>query len=306
MTHSQTQQPLPKEPSGTSISLFGLAGVAVATTWAYWPTLRQLADTWDREPDYSHGYLVVPLFLFFLYLRRESFPKHLNPSWVGVLLILGSIALRFAGGYYFLTPLDGWSIIPWVMGAALCLGGWSLLRWSLGPTLFLFFMVPLPFRAETLISQPLQKIAAIFSAFVLRCFGYAAFAEETTILVGSKVLEVEQSCSGLRIFVGIFALTCGYLIAFRRELWEAALLLVSAVPVALIANATRIVVTAILYERFTEEAAHKFSHDIAGLLMIPLAALLLGGVQWYLNCLMRDVTKGEVGEVVRKTSSAPA
>jgi exosortase len=139
-------------------------------------------------------------------------------------------------------------------------------------------MVPLPFRAETLISQPLQKVAANFSAFILRCIGQPAFVEDTTILIGSRVLEVEQSCSGLRIFVGIFALACGYLIAFRRELWESALLLLSAVPVALAANAVRIVVTAILFEYFTEEAAHKFSHDVAGWLMIPLAAAMLGAV----------------------------
>ena len=129
-----------------------------------------------------------------------------------------------------------------------------MLRWSLAPTLFLFFMVPLPFRAETLISQPLQKIAANLSAFALRCIGQPAFVEDTTILIGSRILEVEQSCSGLRIFVGIFALACGYLIAFRRELWESALLLLSAIPVALLANAVRIVVTAILFQHFTEDA----------------------------------------------------
>jgi exosortase len=167
-------------------------------------------------------------------------------------------------------------------------------------------MVPLPFRAETLISQPLQQIAAVLSAFVLRCLGQPAFAQETTLLIGHSILEVEQTCSGLRIFVGIFALACGYLIAFRREAWEAALLLVSAIPVALLANALRIVVTAILFQHFTEEAAHTFSHDVAGWLMIPLAAVLLGCVQWYLNCLMRDMAVGDVSDVVRRSDTVLA
>ncbi len=282
-----------------------LLALVVATVWSYWPTLVELAETWEREPDYSHGYLVLPLFAFFLYLRRDLFPTVLRPSWIGLIVILASMGLRFIGGWYFLTPLDGWSIVLWTAGAALCLGGWPLLRWSVGPTLFLLFMVPLPFRMETLVSQPLQRIAAEFSAFLLRCLGQPAFASDTTLLVGNNVLEVEQSCSGLRIFVGIFALACGYLIAFRRELWEAVLLLISAVPVALAANAARIVVTALLYQHFTEDAAHKFSHDVAGWLMIPLAAALLGGVQWYLNCLMRDETAGEVGEIIKQIDTAP-
>lgn len=283
-----------------------VVGLLAVSVWAYWPTMVELVDTWNREPDYSHGFLVLPLFAFFLYIRRDTFPPYLRPSIFGLLVLAGSIALRAAGGWWFLTPLDGWSIVAWVAGVMLCLGGWPLLRWSLGPILFLFFMVPLPFRAETLISQPLQQIAAMFSAFVLRCLGQPAFAEQTTLLVGSSVLEVEQSCSGLRIFVGIFALACGYLLAFRRELWEAALLLASAVPVALTANAARIVVTAILFQHFTEEAAHKFSHDIAGWLMIPLAAALLWCVQWYLNCLMRDAPHGQVSDVMKRSETAPA
>ena len=283
-----------------SINKAALAALVATAVWAYWPTLVDLAATWEREPDYSHGYLVIPLFLVFLYLRRDTYPRIIEPAWGGLLLILASIALRLVGGVIFITPFDGWSIVLWVVGAAMCLGGWPLLRWCLAPTLFLFFMVPLPFRYETLISQPLQRIAATLSSFVLRCLGQPAFAENTTIIVGTDILEVEQSCSGLRIFVGIFALTCGYLIAFRHELWEASLLLVGAVPIALVANATRIVVTAILYRHFTDEAAYKFSHDLAGYLMIPLAAFLLGCLQWYLNCLMSDVTRGEVADVMRQ------
>ena len=279
----------------TGSVLLGLFGI-----WAYWPTLLHLQSIWDREPDYSHGYLVIPLFLFFLYIRRSSFPAVLTPSWIGLVVLLGSIVLRVVGGVIFITPLDGWSIVLWVGGVALCLGGWPLLRWCLGPTLFLAFMVPLPFRYETLISQPLQRIAAILSSFVLRCIGQPAFAEETTIIVGTEILQVEQSCSGLRIFVGVFALTCGYLLAFRRELWEASLLIVAVIPVALVANAIRIVVTAILYRHYADEVAQKFSHDFAGYLMIPLAAFLLWTVQWYLNCLIPDVRRGDVSDLMKQ------
>lgn len=279
---------------------WALLALTLAAGWAYWPTLVSLAEVWEREPDYSHGYLVIPLFLLFLYIRRDTYPRYLAPSLLGLVVIAASIGVRALGATYFMTPLDGWSFVVWTLGATICLGGWPLLRWSWPPILFLVFMVPLPFRAETLISQPLQKIAANLSAFVLRCIGQPAFVEDTTILMGSRILEVEQSCSGLRIFVGILALACGYLIAFRRELWESALLLLSVVPVALLANAARIVVTAILFQHFTEEAAHKFSHDVAGWLMIPLAAAMLGGVQWYLACLMQEEGIGEIGETIRR------
>lgn len=298
-----TQEASSPPRASSQISLVSLGLLLAASAWAYWPTLVDLADTWDREPDYSHGWLVLPLFVFFLYLRRDIYPAVIRPAWYGLLVIAASIALRFIGGWYYFSPMDGWSIVVWFAGVALCLGGRPLLRWSIAPILFLMFMVPLPFRVETMVSQPLQKIAAQLSAFILRCMNQAAFAEETTLIVGNKVLEVEQSCSGLRIFVGIFALACGYLIAFRRELWESVLLIVSAVPVALLANASRIVLTAILFQHLSEESAYKFSHDVAGWLMIPLAAAMLAGVQWYLNCLMRDVTHGELSDVLKRVQS---
>ncbi len=277
-----------------------LVALLTAFVWSYWPTLHHLADTWNREPDYSHGYLVLPLFTCFLWLRRNQFPIHLRPSWFGFVLLVLSISLRIAGGRFFLGPLDGWSIVVWCAGVAMCLGGWDLLRWSLAPILFLLFMVPLPYRCEFLVSEPLQQMAAALSSFLLQCLGQPAFAEETALLLRDRVLQVEQACSGLRIFVGILALACGYLIAIRREAWEAVLLILSVAPVALMANSMRIVVTALLFQYSSDEAAQHFSHDIAGWLMIPIAAGMLAFVQWYLSCLMREVAPSQLSDLVRR------
>ena len=95
--------PLAARPRGIGGALLLLLAVSV---WSYWTTLADLIELWEREPDYSHGYLVVPLFCFFLYLRRDRFPAELTPSWSGVIVLLLSVALRMVGGWYFLTPLD--------------------------------------------------------------------------------------------------------------------------------------------------------------------------------------------------------
>jgi hypothetical protein len=34
--------------------------VLAAGVWSYWPMLTELVAAWEREPDCSHGYLVVP------------------------------------------------------------------------------------------------------------------------------------------------------------------------------------------------------------------------------------------------------
>ena len=62
----------------------------------------------------------------------------------------------------------------------------------------------------------------------------------------------------------------------RWSWWQKTLVLLAALPVAIIANVTRIVVTGLLYHWVSSEAGQKFSHDVAGFVMIPFAA----GILW--------------------------
>ncbi len=193
----------------------------------------------------------------------------------------------------------------WIAGAVLLLGGWKVLAWS-GPAIaFLWFAFPLPYSAELALSRPLQQIATQLSTVVLQLLGQGAIAEGNTILVGEHALEVEQACSGMRIFVGIFALAFAYVLFIRRTWWEKVLLLASAIPIALVANSTRIVITGLLYQYASGDAAKHFSHDVSGWAMIPFAAALFWGVVWYVGRLLPEVEvigttqliSGEAGRV---------
>jgi exosortase len=154
--------------------------------------------------------------------------------------------------------------------------------------MFLFFMVPLPFRLENELSRPLQWIATHGSASVLQLLGQPAISQGTTILLGENTLEVERACSGLRIFMGVFALSYVYAMLARRTWWEGLLIVLAAIPIALVANMSRIVITGLCYQWLSGEAARKFSHDLAGYFMIGLAGSLFGLFVFYLRWLIQD------------------
>ena len=268
----------------------GGALVAAVFAWAYLPTLAKLVNAWNSVDDYSHGFFVAPLALYFLWVRRDSFPGLSGRlAWTGLALIIASIAARALGAWGYVEAVDGLSILLWVAGVVWLFGGWRVLRWSSSSIAFLFFMIPLPWGVEQILRLPLQKVAAGMSAWALQLFGQPALREGTTILLGDFSLEVEEACSGLRIFVGIAALAFAFVIVTRRSWWEKLLLLASVLPVALVSNSTRIVVTGLLHQWVSGEAANKFSHDVAGYVMIPFAAGLLALVYWYLNGLTREV-----------------
>ena len=265
-----------------------IALVGGAFAWAYWPTLAELTNAWDRLPDYSHGYFVVPLALVFLWVRRDGFPGEAGLKWLGLVLIVMSIGVRYVGARYYLGGVDGWSIMVWVAGVVLLFGGHRVLLWSAPSIAFLVFMIPLPYRVERMFSLPLQTAATSISCWTLQFLGQPAIAEGNTIILGEHHLEIEQACCGLRIFMGILALAFAYIVIVRGPWWQKALLAISVVPIALVANATRIVVTGLLYQLVSGDAAERFSHDVAGWVMIPFAALLFALVLWYLHSIVRE------------------
>jgi len=288
-----------------------LIALAVAATaafiWAYWPTLAALVKVWDTEPDYSHGYFVAPIALYFLWARRHTFPgiSHQHRIWPGIALLGLAATFRYLAAEYYLEPIDGWSLLLWFAGLAWVLGGRKCLRWSLPSIIFLIFMIPLPFRVERMLSLPLQQFAAMASGWLLQCFGLPAVAQGNTILLGSHTLEVEQACSGLTIFIGIAALAFAYVVLVRRSWWEKAILVFAVLPIALIANATRIVLTGLLMEYASDEAAQKFTHDLAGWLMLPFAALLFALTLVYLGWLFPSLQQLDVRALVRTQSAHP-
>jgi exosortase len=253
-------------------------GVLLATMiWSYWPTLAEVWSAWMNQPDYSHGILVAPLAAVFLYVRRGTFPAaEVRPAAFG-LGMLGAVSIvRLLAGRYYLLPIDAWTIPFWVAGSVWLLFGWSVLRWSLPSIVFLWFMFPMPYAAESWLSVPLQAIAAKVSTAGLVMLGQPAIAEGNTIWIGDTPLNVAEACSGLRIFMSIFAMAFVFVLFFRWAWWQKALALIMALPVAIVANAVRIIVTGLLFQFVSGEAAHKFMHDLSGLVMIPFA----GGLLW--------------------------
>jgi len=286
-----SQRRLPEQAELSSAWLIG-AGVLVlaSTCWSYWPSLLDTFAAWRKEPDYSHGFLVAPLAAFFLYLRKDELSRaDLRPSALGLILLLACFALRYAAGVYFLQPLDRWTIPLWLMGAVWVLLGWHCLRWALPSIVFLWFMFPLPYTAESLLSVPLQSLATKLSSASLLMLGLPVLAEGNTLWIGEEQLFVEDACSGLRIFVGIFALAFAFVLFSRWPWWQKVLTLVAALPIAIAANVLRIVGTGLLYHWVSGEAGRHFSHDISGLVMIPLAAGLFWLFVKYLDRLLPEV-----------------
>ncbi len=278
----------------------GAVVLLLAFIWSYAPTLAGLFEIWSNEADYSHGFFVIPLAAFFLWLRRDRMPLDhpMAPSVVAIGLLVFALALRLVGVLLYIAPLDALTIPIWLAGSIWLLCGLRWMLWTLPAVAFLFFMAPLPYSIESQLSFPLQSVATTVSAWMLQVVGQPAVTMGNVIVLDDNVLNVEEACSGLRMFLGISALAAAYCIVMRRPWWEKAIVVASVLPIAVVSNSLRIAGTGLCYQYFGEESSKQLIHDSAGFFVIFVAAAMMGALVWYLKRVFVEVESVEIRTIL--------
>lgn len=260
------------------IDLRVAAGLAAALALTYAGVLSSLVRQWSNDDNYSHGFFVLPLAVYFAWERRDALATAVRrPSSIGLILILGSLVVYTAGllgAELFLTRV---SIIGVIGGSVLFVWGWNHFRILLFPTLFLLLMVPLPSIIFNQMAFPLQLLASEVGEAVITTAGIPVLRDGNVLQLPSQTLEVAEACSGIRSLVSLvmLAIVLGYFT--ERRTGARLLIALAAVPIAIIANAARVAGTGLAAEWVSPAAAEGFFHTFSGWLMfvVAFAGLLL-------------------------------
>jgi exosortase len=263
--------------AGLRTPTFALVLVTLVTVvWAYWTTLAEVAERWTVDPQYSHGFL-VPIFAgCLLWMRRRHLAEaDLQPRWWGVGVVLIAAVMRIVGHFLYQPWLDTGSFLICLAGIVATAGGKRGLVWAGPAILFLSFMLPLPYRMQTVLGGTLQRIATEISTYAIQTIGVPAVSEGNVILLTDTKLGVVEACNGLSMLITFFALSTAVAILTKRSFPEKVVIVLSALPIAIFANVARITVTGLLYEVSQGDLARVVFHDLAGWLMMPLALAML-------------------------------
>ena len=246
---------------------------------AFFDSLFATYHIW-QGPQYAHGFIIPIISAVLLYIRKESFRDVPGwHRWIGVGLILFGMVLRVFGGLATVVVLTNWALIPCLLGVFILVGGLPTMRWAGPAIVFLLLMYPFPRIVEESLMHPLQRTAAACSSFTLTTMGIEAVREQNTIYLGEsgQKMDVAAQCSGLRMLTVFTAMGIAVaLFLTERPLWERLLIVVSAIPIAVMANVFRITLTGLLFELLNVQDlnkgwVHYFAHDAAGFVMIPVA-----------------------------------
>ena len=258
-----------------------LAYVGMAATFAvafaiYAPILYYMVLHWRAVEDYSHGFLIAPLALFFAWERRPALRRAaIEPSWWGLVpMLLGTVTLLVGRLGVELMNMRV-SFVLTLIGLVLLILGKQVFRILAFPLLFLFLMVPLPQSIVNVIAFPLQLIAADFAVQALYLLEIPALREGNIIHLAKTQLFVAEACSGLRSLMALLTLGVIFAYFFRRRLWERIVIVLSAIPIEIFVNAFRVALTGVLTHHLGEEAASGWIHQTEGLFTFAIAFVLL-------------------------------
>jgi len=273
--------------------LVAAAITAAALAASYLPSLIELARKWSADPNYSHGYFIIPIALGLLWMRADRLdPAAVRPRWYGWAALVAVLAVRAWAYDRNELLIEQATLVPAVAALVVAFGGWGLLKWAWPSVFYLLFMLPLPSTFNTMLAAPLQRLATIASGAVLQATGLPVLAEGNILYVGPHTLEVARACNGLSMMLTFVALITAVVFVVDRPIWEKVVLFLSAVPIALVSNVLRIAVTAWAYHGLGPQAkvfgrtVDELAHDAAGLAMMPVALLLVGAEMWVLSKLV--------------------
>ncbi|MDR3764905.1 MAG: exosortase/archaeosortase family protein [Acidobacteriota bacterium] len=208
----------------------------------YGHILRALLDDWLHDEDYSYG-LAVPFVaayvLHFRWHKLAQMPR--TPAhWAGASCLLFSQVTYLFGYFGAEFFLQRTSAVLLGCGIILLLLGARMLRALAFPLVLLQLSIPLPSIIMTRITLPLQLLSSAVAERVLRLCGVTVYRSGNILQMAQQTLNVGEACSGIRSLVSLVTLAV-ILAGFSRLCWiRRVVLVLSAVPVAIAANALRV------------------------------------------------------------------
>jgi exosortase len=292
----------------TPRTLWKPIAIAAALLFVYFSVLRKLGYDWWTDENYSHGLLIPIVIGYILWSERERFSRETSrPSflWGGLIVVFAMLSLWVgtAGAELYVQRM---SLVLMLVGVTIYFWGWRLLRLLMVPLGLLILAIPIPAILFNKIAFPLQLFASRCAVWAMRLFDIPVLRQGNVIELmpkgarETKKLEVVEACSGIRSLMTLVTLAVVFAYFTRPKsndgdgggllsrvksygFWRSVILVVSAVPIAILTNALRVSGTGVLAHYYGTEVADGFFHSFSGWVVYILAFMLLFAVGWLLD-----------------------
>lgn len=264
-------------------------GLGVLLLLCYWHTISTTAILLTASEDMAHGFFAPVVAGFILWSNKDRLTTGLSePSiWAVSLLALGAL-LAVPASLGASTTISRFGFLLSLAGVTLVLGGVPLLKAVRFPLLLLLYTFPIPAVLYGEITLPLQLLASRLAEMSFEMLGYSVLREGNVIELANQKLSVVEACSGLRSLVTLSFFTAVYSYLMDHRNWVRTLLVVAAIPAAILINAMRITLTGVL-GKINPAWTKGTVHDITGWVCFAIGFLIV----LLIHLMVKHWTRGE-------------
>jgi exosortase len=295
-SQESTTEPNPKENvnhlKAQSKSSRHIKVVLLFMMWliTFIPLYGNLIGTWLKNSNNSHGILVPFISAYFIWHKRDIIKKQLPGSsrWGLIILVISLITyvVSYSGAIGFLARL---TIATSLLGLVLYNYGGPVLRTVIFPLLFLFFMIPVPDSIYGYFALPLQLSVSKISAALIQLASIPVYREGNMLYFAQAQLEVAEACSGLRSITSFVMLAVLFAYMLRSNWCKRCVLVLLAIPVAMLVNIIRVTGTGVLAHFKGGEVARGFMHEFSGMAVFAIGFLFLSSIYAYFNRKHKEI-----------------
>ncbi len=243
---------------------------------AYWIPIVTMVNTWLKNDDYSYGFFIPLVSLYFIWDKRSQLKGvDIKSSWAVFPVLLFMVLLSLYG----ILGSSGNISMPALPLLIICFVtfcfGIKISRFLILPLGFLVFMVPMPALIERTLGIYLKSISSRLGGEFIHLFNIPVNVSGNVIDLGITQLQVVDACNGLRYIIPLMALGVIYAYFFERVTWKRIFCVLATLPIAILTNALRIGITGILTRRFGPGVAEGFFHAFSGWALFMAASVFI-------------------------------
>jgi exosortase len=223
----------------------------------------------------GHGFFVPLVVGFIIWQRREELAEvEVRPNWWGLVVVLFGAVQMMLGTLGVELFTSRAAFVVTVIGSVWFLGGTAILKKLVFPLALLFLMVPIPAVVYNQVTFKLQLLASRLADSSLEILSVPVVREGNILELPNMHLQVVEACSGIRSLLTLTFLSLVYGYLFEKRLWVRVALFMSTIPIAILANGSRITATGIL-SQVKPELAEGFFHESTGWILFLISLGLL-------------------------------
>jgi exosortase len=261
------------------------AALAVATLAVVFPAFAHAVDVWTTTEEFSYGFLIPPVSALVIWWRREPLVRSIGRgSTVGLAIAASAIVISILGERIGIHAISGLAVSPLLFGAAVFLWGWragGVLAFPIG---FLAFGLGVFRGLLDTVGFTLQGITAFGAGTLAPLVGVPVIRDGLVLSSDRFAFIVADTCSGMSSLVSLLALAALWVYAARGSLTGRMAVLLSVVPLTILANSVRVTLVLVVAHWFGQDAALGFFHGASSLVLFGFALGGLLAVSRVLGC----------------------